>query len=160
MFLEIARQLEVERNAAASKVKHLNRKLADITDNSQSEFCGRLKRRRTHHNSVSESALHSDEEDVDTAGSDMARSISADENFVYQAGHKFFLLYAPWIYSGDEIFDYDVDEHFNPAERFENDRGKLQGELMEIYALLGTRFQHQALHQRWLQRQASFVYIL
>ena len=98
---------------------------------------------------------------MDTAGGDVARTISADENFVYQAGHKFFLLYAPWIYSGDEIFDHEVDEHFNPVERFENDRGRLQGELTEICNLLGTRFQRpsQALHQRWLQRQVSFVYI-
>jgi hypothetical protein len=54
---------------------------------------------------------------------------------------------------------HEVDERYNPAERFENDRGKLQGELAEIYDLLGTRFQRETLHQRWLQRQVSFVYI-
>ena len=141
-------------------MKRLNRKLADITDNN----CDRLtsKRRRTHHNSVSESALNSDEardNDMYTTSGNVAHTISADENFVHQAGHKFFLLHAPWIYSGDDIFDHEMDERYNPAERFENDWGKLQGELAEIYDLLGTRFQQETLHQRWFQRQVSFVYI-
>lgn len=100
---------------------------------------------------------------MDSTG-DVARSINADDSrddtFVYQAGHKFFLVHAPWIYSGDDIFDYEVDERYNPAERFENDNNKLQGELKDIYDLLRPRFEWQALHQRWLRRQVSFVYIL
>ena len=161
--LEIARQYEADKNAAASEVKRLSRKLADITDNNfeSSRSGDRLKRRRTYGDSEPQPP-NSDEEDVDTISNDHvpAHTVSADDNFVYQAGHKFVLVHAPWVYSGDEVFDIKVDEHYNPAERFENDKNKLQGERKVIQDLLQVRISPQALHQRWLRRQVSFIYIL
>jgi hypothetical protein len=63
---------------------------------------------------------------------------------------KFFLLCAPWIRSRDDLFDTNVDEHYDATERFENDKNKSQGQLKDILDLLQVKFQRQALHQRWL----------
>ncbi|KAF8798514.1 hypothetical protein BYT27DRAFT_7320401 [Phlegmacium glaucopus] len=146
-LLKIARQYEVDKNIAQAELNRLSCKLADITnnDNDNDNSSHRPKRRRTRHESP---PAVSDEEDAATGS-------RANEHFVYQAGHKFSLLYAPWIRSGDDLFDTDVDEHYNAAERFENDKNKSQGQLKEILDLLQVRFQQpeQALHQRWLRRQ-------
>jgi hypothetical protein len=83
----------------------------------------------------------------------------ADKHFVFQAGHKFFLLYGPWIRSGDGLFEIHIDQHFNPSERFENDQNKSQGQLKEVLNLLQMKFQSQTVHQRWLQRQVSLYHI-
>jgi hypothetical protein len=58
---------------------------------------------------------------------------------------------SPWIRSGDDLFDTNVDEHYDATERFENDKNKSQGQLKDILDLLQVEFQQQALHQRWLQ---------
>jgi hypothetical protein len=34
-----------------------------------------------------------------------------DEHFVFHAGHKFFLLYALWIRSRDNLFETSIDGH-------------------------------------------------
>lgn len=171
---QIVRQYEVDKNTALFEVKRLSRKLADITDNNVESIHhssdSRLKRRRTHGGNIGDSdskllplnqAPNSDD-DVDTINSDhmMTHTASADERFVYQAGHKFFLLHAPWIHFGDDIFDVEVDEQYHPAERFENDKNKLQGERKAIQNLLQVRFPSQALRQRWIQRQVRFMHIL
>lgn len=129
-------------------MKLLNRKLADVT-NDDDDSDRRPKRRRIHHDSP---PAGSDEEDIDTSN-------HANEHFVYQAGHKFFLLYAPWLRSGDDLFDTSVDERYDAAERFENDKNKSQGQLKEILSLLQAKFQQQALRQRWLRRQVSSLCI-
>lgn len=153
--MEIARRYEVDKNAAQAELKRLSRKLADITndddaDDNDSSGHG-SKRRRVHHKSPS---AGSDESD------DGTETINrTDEHFVFQAGHKFFLLYAPWIRSGDGLFETKIDQHYNPSERFENDENKLQGQLKEILDLLQVKFQPQALHQRWLRRQVSCIHI-
>lgn len=155
--MEIARQYEVDKNAAQANLKRLSRRFADITNDSDNDD-GTVtrhahhgpKRRRTRHESLPE---HSDEE------TDGNNPTASDERFVYQAGHKFFLLHAPWIHSGDDIFDIDIDEGYDAVERFENDKSKSQGQLKEIFDLLQEKFQH-ALRQRWLRRQVSSIHIL
>jgi hypothetical protein len=146
--LEIARQYEVEKNTAQAELKRLSRKLGDITNDDSSG--NRSKRRRTHNKSPSSDSDES--EDMETIN-------RADESFVFQAGHKFFLLYAPWIRSGDGIFETSIDEQYVMAERFENDNNKSQGQLKEILDLLTVRFQPQALRQRWLRRLVSYIHI-
>ena len=111
----------------------------------------RPKHRRTRHESP---PANSDEE------IESSTCIASDEHFVYQAGHKFFLLCAPWIRSGNDLFDTDIDEHYNAVEIFENDENKMQSQLKEIFDLLQEKFQQQALCQRWLRRQVSFIDIL
>jgi hypothetical protein len=130
-------------------LKRLSRKLADITNDEDDDSNHRPKRRRTCHDSP---PVGSDEEGVDTSN-------RADEHFVYQTGHKFFLLCAPWVRSGDDLFDTTVDEHYDATERFENDKNKSQGQLKDILDLLQVKFQRQALNQRWLRRQVSSFHI-
>ena len=75
--------------------------------------------------------------------------MQADEHFVSQAGHEFFLVCSPWICSGhNDIFKNEIDKDYNTAERFENDKTKSQGQLKEIPDLLQVRFPLQALQQR------------
>jgi len=57
---------------------------------------------------------------------DAATGSHTDDHFVYQAGHKLSLLHALWICSGDDLFDTDVDEHYDAAERFKNNKNKSQ----------------------------------
>ena len=95
------------------------------------------------------------DEEIDTSN----RTVT-DERFVYQAGHKFFLIHGPWIRSGDDLFDTDIDEHYDAAERFENDKKKVQGQIHEILDLLQEKFEQDALRQRWLRRQVRSVHVL
>lgn len=155
--MEIARQYEVDKNIAQAELRRLNRRLDDITndtvtasdDNNSSSH--RSKRRRTQRHKSPQ-----DLEDEDNTLADTCNH-AGDEHFVYQAGHKFFLVYAPWIHSGEDLFDIKVDEEYDAAERFENDKTKSQGQLYEILDLLQGKFQQQALHQRWLRRQVSSI---
>ena len=128
----------------------LTHKLADITndnDGNNSSSHARAKRQRVHHDSPS----------ADTDDEDMDSSTRASEQFVYHAGHKFFLLCAPWIRSGDNIFDLDVDEDYDAADRFKDNRNKAQGQLREIVDLLQEKFQVQSLRKRWLRQQVSYI---
>ncbi|KJA15886.1 hypothetical protein HYPSUDRAFT_71753 [Hypholoma sublateritium FD-334 SS-4] len=142
-LLKIARQYQAEKNTARAELKILNRKLADIT-NDDDDSSHRPKRRKTRQ--ISPPAGSDEEDTTDTSN-------RANEHFVYQAGHKFFLIYAPWLRSGDDLFDIDVNMRYNSAERFENDKNKSQGQLQEIINLLQAKFQSQALRQKWLRRQ-------
>ena len=116
-------------------MSRLTRKLADISNDNAS----RAKRQR-----VSTSA------DTHTGN-------RASEQFVYQAGQKFFLLCAPWIRSGDSLFDLDVDENYDAADRFENNKNMAQGQLRDIINLLQEKFQAQSLRRRWIRRQVSYT---
>jgi hypothetical protein len=149
--LEIARQYEVEKNTAQAELKRLSRKLGDITNNDNHDSSGNRSKRRKIRNKSPSPISSSDERDETING--------ADEHFVFQAGHKFFLLHAPWIRSGDGLFETSIDEDYVTAERFENDDNKSQGQLKEILDLLKVKFQPQDLRQRWLRRQVSHIHI-
>ena len=129
-------------------MKRLSRKLADITndDNDDGGSGHGKKRRKARHGSPSA--------DPDDSDDDKETINRADEQLVFQAGHKFFLLYGPWIHSGDGLFETNIDGSYNPSERFENDQNKSQGQLKEILNLLQAKFQPY-MHQRWLRRQVS-----
>jgi hypothetical protein len=151
--LEIARQYQVDKNTAQAEVNCLTRKLADTTNdnntNDNNDNFRQPKRRRVRHKSPSV--------DTDDADTHINRT---EEQFVYQAGHKFFLLHAPWIRSGDSLFETGIDRNYNVAERFENDKSRDQGQLKEIIDLLQEKFQAQSLHQRWLRWQVSSIHVL
>ena len=146
--MEVARQYEVEKNTAQAEVNRLRRRLVDVT-NDDNGFTPTPKRRRTYRQ-----PLHDDlDEDNGAVTLNHTR-----ESFVYQVGHKYFLQHAPWVHSGEDIFEADVDESYNPAERFENDENKVQGQLREILGLLLPKFEERDLSQRWVRRQVSFTY--
>ena len=146
--MEVARQYEVEKNTAQAEVSRLNRRLADVT-NDGDDFAHMPKGQRTVHHPVNASL---DEEDANVTAT------RAHEHFVYQAGHKFFLLYAPWLRGGEDIFEIDIDEGYNAAERFENDDNKAQGQLQEILGLLCPKFEQQTLSQRWIRQQVCCLH--
>jgi hypothetical protein len=123
----------------------LRRKLGDVT-NDKDMTPPNPKRRRHLSSPGSEDE---DEEQV-------SRS---DDNFVYQAGHKFFLIYGPWIHLGEGLFDTEFIEAFNTAERFENDENKAQGQLHEIWSLLQGKFGHEILQQKWVHRAVRYAFI-
>jgi hypothetical protein len=78
--LKIARRYELERNNAAAELKVLRRRLGDIT-NDDAEPPHTSKRRRTRSPSPD-----SENEGVGDR---------ANDTFVHQSGHKFFLIYSP-----------------------------------------------------------------
>ncbi len=141
--MEVVRQYEVEKNSAQAEVNRLNRRLADVTNDGDDSTHMPKRRRTTYH----PADASSDEEDA------IVTATRAQEHFVYQAGHKFFLLYAPWLHGGEDIFEVPIDEQYNAAERFENDENKAQGQLQEILGLLCAKFEQQTLSQRWIRRQ-------
>ena len=130
-------------------MKRLSRKLGDITnDNNDNDNSGHEHKRRK---ACRESSADNDSDD------DKEPINHADEHLVFQAGHKFFLLYGPWIRSGDGLFETDVDQHYNASERFENDQNKSQAQLQEILGLIQMKFQPHVMHQRWLRRQVGCI---
>ena len=123
-------------------MKTLRRKLGDVTS---SDSPHKSKRPRTRGRSASPVS-----EDEDTE-----RGSRADDTFVYQAGHKFFLTYSPWIRLGEDIFETELNEAYTETERFENDESKAQGQLQEIWSLLHEKFERNVLQQRWARRAVS-----
>jgi hypothetical protein len=124
-------------------LKILRRKLGDITNDGDE---GRKsKRPRVHSSSESPG---SDNEDVGSR---------ADDTFIYQAGHKFFLINGPWIHQGEDLFGIQFDEAYNAAERFENNESKAQGQLQEVWRLLYGKFEREALQEKWVHRAVRYV---
>jgi hypothetical protein len=123
-------------------VKALRRKLGDVTNNSEEDSPHRSKRLKIHARPPSPG---SEDDDID-------RGSRADDTFVYQAGHKFFLIYGPWIHLREDMFETEFDEAYTETERFENDESKTQGQLQEILSLLHGKFEHDVLRQKWAQR--------
>lgn len=122
----------------------LRRKLGDIT-NDDNGTPHRSKRRRNR-----SSSPDSQDEDVGSR---------ANDTFVYQAGHKFFLVHGPWIHLGEDLFETEFDETYNAAERFENDESKAQGQLQEVWRLLCGKFEREALQQKCVHRAVRYFFI-
>jgi hypothetical protein len=125
-------------------LRTLRRKLGDVTNDTPHQ----TKRRKTHARSAS----------PDSEDEGVERSSRADDTFVYQAGHKFFLVYCPWIHLGEDMFDTEFDEAHNATERFENDESKVQGQLQEIWSLLQGKFERDVLRQRWAHRAVRYPF--
>jgi len=123
-------------------LKTLRRKLGDVADNDKEDTLHKSKRPRIRSRL---SPTGSDNEDEELGS-------RADDTFVYQAGHKFFLTYGPWIHLGDDIFGIESDKAYDALERFENDENKAQGQLQEIWSLLRGRFEWEVLQQKWVCR--------
>jgi hypothetical protein len=126
---------ELEKNNTEAELKTLRRKLGDVTNNSEENSSHKSKRPRTRGRSASPGS-----EDEDTE-----RGSRADDTFVYQAGHKFFLTYSPWIRLGEDMFEIEFNEAYTETERFENDETKAQGQLQEIWSLLHEKFERNVL---------------
>ena len=143
---QIIRRYELEKNNAEAEVRTLRRKLGDVTNNKE-DTPYKSKRSKIHARLPS---LGSEDED------DVERGSRADDTFVYQAGHKFFLIYSPWIHLGEDLFETEFDETYTETERFESDESKAQGQLQEIWNILQGKFEHDVLRQKWAQRAVRY----
>jgi len=142
---------EVDKNAAQARLNRLSRKFVDITNDEDDNSSHQPKRRQTRHESP---PVDSDEE------IEASHHTVADERFVYQAGHKFFVICAPSTHSGADLFDTDIDEDYDAAERFENDKKKAQGQIHENLDILRENFEQDAWYTGMSLLLASTFYII
>ena len=108
----------------------------------------RSKRRRTQraHNST---VTGSDDETQGSNG-----QADSEEGFVNNIGHKFFIIYAPWVHNGVDIFKIKFNDTYDATERFENEGNKVQGQLHEIIGLLEEQLSQEViLGQKWVRRE-------
>jgi hypothetical protein len=152
---EVARQHQAGRNALSQENEDLRRKLANITNNDESdENHGtgtpgphRSKRQRTRNRTPTGS-------DDDTQDDTSTSQLEAEDEFVKNIGHKFCIIYAPWVHKGADIFKIKFDDTYDGTERFENDDNKVQGQLQEIVGLLEEKLSQEIiLGQKWARRE-------
>jgi hypothetical protein len=85
--LPISRRYETDKSEGQAKLNRLSRNFVDlITNDKDDHSIHRPKRRRTRH----ESPPGNSDEEIESS-----TRIASDERFVYQPGHKYFLLCAP-----------------------------------------------------------------
>jgi hypothetical protein len=164
--LEIARNHQAGKNALSQENEALRRKLADISTNIDENDENRCHDLGTSHRSKRQrirtrnpTPAGSDEETQDDPST--GQDDSYDE-FVNKMGHKFFIIYAPWVHNGADIFKFKFDDTYDATERFENEANKVQGQLQEIIGLLEERLsQDIILHKKWIHREVQgFLFLL
>ena len=129
-------------------MRTLRRKLGDVTNNSEED---------TPHKSKW-SKFHACQPSHDSEDEDVEQGSRTDDTFVYQASHKFLLIYGPWIHLGEDMFETEFDEAYTESKRFENDENKAQGQLQEILNLIQGKFKHDVLGQKWAQRAVRYFF--
>lgn len=132
-------------------MKALRRKLGDVT-NDEDITSTRSKRPRIRSRSPSPGSANEDMEQGEPANR------LSNDTFVYQAGHKFFLICGPWVHLGEAIFDSEFNEAYSAAERFENENSKAQGQLQEIWGLLQGKFEREVLQQKWVCKMVCYFF--
>ena len=149
---EIARHNQAAKNSLSQENEALRRKLADISNdnndkNNEDPGTGtthRSKRRKTRNPTPT-----SDDEAQDDTGAGQL-----EDEFVSNMGHKFCVIYAPWVYKGADIFKIKFDDTYDATERFEDDNNRFQGQLHEIVGLLREQLsQETILSQKWVRRE-------
>ena len=83
--------------------------------------------------------IHQNEDELEGVGD------LANDTFVHQSSHKFFLIYSPWIHLGNNLSETKFNEAYNNAERFKSDESKAQGQLQEVWSLLCGKFEREVL---------------
>jgi hypothetical protein len=129
-------------------VRTLHHKLGNATNNRKEDTPHKSKQPKIHPRLPSPG---SEDEDVEQGS-------HADDTFVYQAGHKFFLIYGPWICLGEDMFKTEFDEAYTKNEQFENGENKVQGQLQKLLNLLNGKFEHNVLRQKWAQRAVHYFF--
>jgi hypothetical protein len=135
---QVARQFELDKNTAQAEVRELRRRLADVTnqeDDNDNEEGPPSKRIRT--NDVD----HRDENDEETQ--------------VTSAGHRFVILYSPWLRLGEATFKVECNPEWDEAERFETVDNKIQGEVQEIKIVLGPQLSGEMSSELWIAKAVS-----
>ena len=109
--------MELDKDAAQAEIRELRRKLADISNQSDSDNeTPPVKKVRANPDNVS---------------MDMAR-----EDQVTKMGHLFVMMYGPWLQLGAATFKTEYDGNFCDSERFNTTDTKVQGQLHEIMEIM------------------------
>ena len=76
---------------------------------------------------------------------------------IKKMGQKFAVCYALWLKpdNGESVFDEDLDENYDDAERFANAAGKIQGCLHDILEVLPSRYRDDLLEKDWIRKPVS-----
>lgn len=134
---QAARKEQQKRNAMMQECNEMRRKLADITNEDETAPArGRKKRKITEGGSEDETSE------------------------IKRLAHKFVNTYAIWLREPSETFKTKVDNDFDPCERFEDDRNKIQGQLLDLIDLLPEKYHGETLGSEWLihtVRSSSFA---
>ena len=55
-------------------------------------------------------------------------------------GHKFFMIYGPWVHFGRNFFSIALDEDYDGKDRFVDDDSMAQAQLREVIELMEERY--------------------
>jgi len=133
---KVARDFELDKNAAQAEARNLRRKLADLTNQEEGPS-------NTDASPSKRSRLNEDSDDNTT-----------NEDLVIKAGHQFVILYAPWLQLGEGTFKIEYVPDSDEGQRFENGDNKVQGQLQEIRKVLGARLSAE-MSETWLIKAVS-----
>lgn len=136
IMLKVARNFELEKNAAQAEARDLHRKLADLTNQEEEPSSTAPPSKRSRFNGAD-----SDDD-------------STNEDLVIKAGHQFVILYSPWLRLGEGIFKIEYVPELDEEQRFENGDNKVQGQLQEIRKLLRAGLSAE-LSETWLIKAVS-----
>ena len=132
---QVARQFELDKNTAETEVRELWRKLADITNQEEDN-----------NSTEAPPSKQSWTSDVDR---------DDEETNVINAGHRFVMLYSPWLQNGEGTFKVKCNLESEEAERFENAKNKIQGQVREIKMVLGVQLSGEMSSEAWIVKAVS-----
>ncbi|KAJ3488400.1 hypothetical protein NLJ89_g11619 [Agrocybe chaxingu] len=147
---KIARRLEAERNAAEADADYLRLQLSNVSHVDELTHVHQSKPLAKRIHSTPSPPLPSDNPDSD--GPADLTALSHDVRLVYQAGHRFSILYGPWLHHNEDLFQVELNEDYDVDERFENDENMVQGQLRDVLDLLRGKVAGQALKETWVAK--------
>jgi hypothetical protein len=118
----------------------------DIESANDSLDTSQLPRKRTR-------TEHSDDEDSGSNDQASGGPGHSPEAFLIKAGHRFCIICGPWLHTGALIFQNDLDDTYNTAERFENEESKSQAQLREVWDPLQAKLK---LKRVWAVKDGVF----
>jgi len=136
---KIARQFQLEKTTARMEAQALWRKLANITNQTNEEAEAPPSKRTRTNNDLEDS--------------------TNEETQVINAGHKFVMVYSPWLRLGEELFKIDYNPDLGDAERFENIENKDQGQLHEVRKVLTHQLANEMSSETWIAKAVSCIWL-
>lgn len=153
--MEFIHQLQADKNQALADAASLRRQLGGIPapswkrSRSPSANSEVGSRKLTKHTTSDED---DDEEDNDQEPTASRSGRNNAEDFADRIGHKFFLIYGPWVHFGRNFFSICLDEDYDGKDRFTDDDSMAQAQLREIMELIQERYTEGVLKQSWFSR--------
>ncbi|KAJ6489984.1 hypothetical protein C8R45DRAFT_1213365 [Mycena sanguinolenta] len=123
---QLARLQQKKTNDARKELRAAERQLADITNQHDAAPRRGRKKRKV----------------LDGGSEDETKEV---ENLA----HKFTIMKLLWVSDLDDTVNTDINEHYNPLERFENHESKVQGELADLLEKLPEKFRGQVMCAEW-----------